>query len=165
MTDRAITAFHGEWSFLSNFYPAVLTWEGITFPTSEHAFNAGKTLDPDVRQEIAAARTPNQAKLLGRKVQLRPLWDSTVRYQVMEDVLWAKFTCRPERVAALLRTGDAELVEGNTWHDQHWGDCCCVLPKCAAPGANHLGRLLMELRATLAQGVTERPTGPTMDAR
>lgn len=47
-------------------------------------------------------------------------------------------------------------IEGNVWHDQHWGDCRCnrlALPlrreACAERGANHLGRLLMELRAEL----------------
>jgi ribA/ribD-fused uncharacterized protein len=155
MTDigdrRLISQFRGSWAFLSNFHPAVLDWEGITYPTSEHAFNAGKTLDRDERLMIAAASTPKEAKALGRSVKLRPLWDASVRYQVMQEVLWAKFTCHPMRVNALLGTDDAELVEGNTWHDQHWGDCSCGLPKCAKPGANHLGRLLMELREVLAR--------------
>ena len=162
MTDigsrRVITQFRGAWSFLSNFHPAVLTWEGITYPTSEHAFNAGKTLDQATRREIADAPTPQQAKAMGRLVKLRPLWDASVRYQVMEDVLWAKFTCHPGRIAALLGTGDAHLIEGNTWHDQHWGDCHCGLPKCARPGDNHLGWMLIALRETLARNDTERPT-------
>jgi predicted NAD-dependent protein-ADP-ribosyltransferase YbiA (DUF1768 family) len=82
-------------------------------------------------------------------VDLRPGWDETVRFEVMASVLRAKFTCRRERVAALLSTGNAELIEGNRWHDQTWGDCRCGRPACATPGANHLGRLLMELRTDL----------------
>jgi ribA/ribD-fused uncharacterized protein len=116
-THAAITQFRGPYAFLSNFHPAVLIWEGITYPTSEHAFNAGKTLDQVTRQAIADASTPKQAKAMGRSVKLRPLWDTSVRYQVMEEVLWAKFTCHPLRIKALLDTGDAELIEGNTWHD------------------------------------------------
>lgn len=162
MTALPITCFAGEFAFLSNFHPAPLTWEGITYPTSEHAFNAGKTLDKDARRHIAEARTPREAKARGRSVKLRPLWDSSVRYQVMEDVLWAKFTCHPGRVQALLDTGNAVLVEGNTWHDQHWGNCTCGLPKCGEPGASHLGRLLMELRSTLARNGAVRPGGPVM---
>lgn len=79
---------------------------------------------------------------------LRPDWDN-IRYQVMEQVLWAKFTCHPGRIEALLSTEDALLVEGNHWHDQHWGCCMCGREKCAEPGQNHLGRLLMELRDEL----------------
>lgn len=148
-TLTAITEFRGRWAFLSNFYPASLAWEGITYPTSEHAFNAGKTLDEEQRLWIASSSTPRQAKQRGRSVQLRPDWDERVRFEVMTDVLLAKFTCRPERVEALLSTGDAQLVEGNTWHDNAWGDCRCGRPACTAPGHNYLGKTLMILRDEL----------------
>lgn len=36
----------------------------------------------------------------------------------------------------------AELVEGNTWHDTFWGVC-------NGKGQNHLGRILMRVRAEL----------------
>jgi ribA/ribD-fused uncharacterized protein len=148
-TTTTIDAFRGRWAFLSNFHPAQLTWDGLLYPTSEHAFNAGKTLDPVLRRDIAKAPTPREAKRRGRSVPLRPGWDDTVRFEVMAAVLRAKFCCHPGRVDALLATGEALLVEGNTWHDQTWGDCRCGRTACAEPGANHLGRLLMELRDEL----------------
>lgn len=154
MTDinrRAITQFRGAWAFLSNFHPAPLAWEGLTYPTSEHAFNAGKTVEPDLRRWIAAANTPKEAKRRGHQVRLRDTWDGKVRYDVMRGVLRAKFTDVPGRIAALLNTGDADLIEGNTWHDQHWGDCYCERKACAVAGANHLGRMLMELRRDLGK--------------
>lgn len=143
-----ISSFSGQWAFLSNFHPAPLVWEGIEYQTSEHAFNAGKTTDPAERQRIAAAPTPGMAKRLGRRVTLRGEWDRRVRYETMAAVLRAKFA-DPQRAAALLATGDATLTEGNRHHDQHWGDCRCGRPACAQPGRNHLGRLLMALRAEL----------------
>lgn len=143
-----IREFKGRWAFLSNFHPAVLTWEGITYPTSEHAFNAGKTLDLDARRDIARAPTPREAKRRGRSrsLVLRAGWDERVRYEVMAEVLHAKFSARQERLDALLSTGDALLVEGNRWHDQHWGNCLCARPACAAPGENRLGKMLMAMR-------------------
>ncbi len=144
-----INSFYGRWAFLSNFYPAVLTWEGITYPTAEHAFNAGKTSTRHLRYALAEAATPQKAKQSGRNLELRPDWETEVRYQVMREVLRAKFTCHPGRIAALLTTGDAVLVEGNRWHDQVWGDCYCGRPKCAEPGSNNLGFMLMELRHQL----------------
>ena len=146
-----IESFYGRWAFLSNFYPSPLVWEGITYPTAEHAFNAAKTLDRVKRYEIAEAATPAKAKKMGRAVDLRPRWESFYRYVVMRDVLRAKFTCHPGRIQALLSTDDAVLIEGNRWHDQHWGNCRCGRPKCAEPGLNFLGFMLMELRAELAQ--------------
>lgn len=151
ITPAIIGDFRGRWAFLSNFHPAVLTWSGITYPSSEHAFNAGKTLDPDRRRWIAAAPTPREAKRRGRSVDLRPEWDEKVRYQVMTEVLHAKFGCHPARIEALLSTGDAQLVEGNTWHDNVWGDCRCGRGACTTQGANHLGRLLMKLRTNLTR--------------
>ena len=147
-----IPGFWGTWAFLSNFRPAYLVWEGDPYPTSEHAFNAGKTLDPVRRKWVAEASTPWEAKRRGRSVLLRPGWDERVRYEVMASVLRAKFVAHPLRTEALLSTGHAELIEANRWHDQVWGDCRCGRPACAPVGANHLGRLLMELRTDLAGG-------------
>ncbi|HLL69075.1 MAG TPA: NADAR family protein [Micromonosporaceae bacterium] len=154
-TPRAIHGFRGAWSFLSNFQAAPLVWEGMAYPTSEHAFNAGKTLDVAKRQWIADAATPREAKRRGRSVDLRRGWDERVRFEVMAEVLRAKFEAHPGLARALLATGDAELVEVNTWHDDVWGDCVCGRPACGEPGTNHLGRLLMELRADLAASTHE----------
>jgi ribA/ribD-fused uncharacterized protein len=143
----AITRFCDQWAFLSNFHPAPLEWEGLHYPTSEHAFNAGKTVEPDLRRWIAAAVTPREAKRRGHQVRLRDRWDEEVRYQVMREVLRAKFTAWPGRVTCLLETSPAQLVEGTTWHDTHWGICVCS--RHAGQGENHLGRMLMELRTEL----------------
>jgi len=150
-----IDQFRGRWAFLSNFHPAPFVLGSIEYPTSEHAFNALKTTDIDARLSIATASTPREAKRLGRMVRLRPNWDERVRFDAMKAVLRAKFTCHPGRVEALLSTGDALLIEGNTWHDQTWGDCRCGGAACAEPGANHLGRLLMELRTELRASASE----------
>lgn len=149
----AIDRFAGRWGFLSNFHPSPLAWEGLVYPTAEHAFQAGKVpAEVDtVRRWVAAAETPAQAKRRGRQVPLRPDWD-TVRLEVMASVLRAKFTANPDRQAQLATTGDHLLVEGNTWHDQFWGDCRCTRSVCRPAGANHLGRLLMNLRTELRNG-------------
>ena len=39
-----IESFHDEYRFLSNFWPVLIDYEGIVYPTSEHAFQAAKTL-------------------------------------------------------------------------------------------------------------------------
>lgn len=145
-----IDDFRGRWAFLSNFYPAPLIWQGIKFPTAEHALHAGKTNDRGLRNAIAIASTPRLAKKMGRRlIDLPDTWDTFTRYRVMAEVLRAKFTAHPGRVQALLSTGSAVLVEGNYWHDQHWGDCRCGRPACRTPGGNHLGWGLMALRELL----------------
>ena len=57
-----ISQFVGENSFLSNFARAEVVWENIVWPTSEHAYQAAKTLDHQSRINIANLSTPAQAK-------------------------------------------------------------------------------------------------------
>lgn len=138
-----IDCFDGHWAFLSNFYWSEIEFEGITYPTNEHFFQAMKTLDIDERRAIANCRTPGQAKRMGRRVALRPDWED-VKESVMLEGLCLKFA--DEQLADwLLETGNEELVEGTTWHDNEWGNCSCL--KCAhIEGKNKLGRLLMIVR-------------------
>ena len=138
-----IDCFDGHWAFLSNFYWNEIEFEGIIYPTNEHFFQAMKTLDINERRAIANCRTPGQAKRMGRRVALRPDWE-VVKESVMLEGLCLKFA--DEQLADwLLETGDEELVEGTTWHDNEWGNCSC--PKCAhIEGKNKLGRLLMIVR-------------------
>ena len=138
-----IAMFEGKYAFLSNFDHSPFTVDGVTFPTVEHWFQAFKTLDPIEFREVAAADTPGRAKRMGRHVELRPDWEE-IKTDVMMTGLRHKFAI-PELRAKLLATGDEELMEGNTWHDNTWGHCVCQ--KCQnTPGRNMLGMLLMELR-------------------
>lgn len=160
---QVIDRFSGAYAALSNFARIPVTLSSqleqreITYPTAEHAFNAAKTLDPAKRADILAARTPRQAKLLGRQAVLRPGWDDAIRYKAMRAIIAAKFTHDSPAGRVLLRTGDALLVEGNMWHDQHWGDCRCGRNSCREPGANWLGRMLMEHRTELTATLHHHP--------
>lgn len=137
----SITCFDGEFAFLSNFSPSPVFLDGVAFPTVEHAFQAAKTLDPAERDLVLAAVTPGRAKRVGRRVTLRPDWEE-VRLLVMGDLLQQKFAFGTALARSLLATGDTLLIEGNAWHDTFWGVCDGV-------GKNHLGRLLMAIRANL----------------
>lgn len=140
----AINQFTGQRAFLSNFYPSRIELDGEQYPTVEHAFQAAKTLDKAERKLIRQAATPAQARRLGRKVHLRSDWEP-VKGRVMRSLLQQKFA-DPELQRMLVGTGDAELVEGNTWGDRIWG---CVKVKGRWVGQNRLGQLLIEIRTSL----------------
>lgn len=141
-----IAMFDGKYAFLSNFFPSPITFDGITFPTVENWFQAWKTEVPAEFRAIATADTPGKSKRLGRQCTLRKDWEE-VKTDVMRDGLRLKFQ-DPALRAKLLATGDEELIEGNTWHDNTWGNCVCQ--KCQnTPGRNMLGMLLMELRTEI----------------
>jgi len=150
---RRIEDFRGHYQFLSNSAPAPVSLEGVEYPTVEHAYQAAKTLDPGERQTIRSAATPGLARKLSRNLTRRPDWEE-VKVEVMKGLVWQKFHGHPDLRQLLLATGEAELVEGNTWHDNFWGKCHCS--RCAAaPGENWLGRLLMKVRDRLrAEGAT-----------
>lgn len=145
----SIDSFQGEYRFLSNFYPATVVYEGITYPDSEHAYQSAKTLDMNERRRIAAIPTPAEAKKAGEALTYRADW-AAVKYQVMLDCVRDKFTRNPELRARLLATGDAHLEEGNTWGDQIWGVY-------QGKGTNWLGIILMQVRAELRSGGSTRP--------
>jgi ribA/ribD-fused uncharacterized protein len=143
-----ITSFNGEYSFLSNFYPCQIEYYGVKYPTSEHAFQAAKTLNIMQKEAIKKADTPGKAKRLGRKVEIRSDWEE-VKDQVMYEIILNKFKNK-EMKAKLLATNNEKLVEGNYWHDNYWGSCACL--KCQQkPKENKLGKILMRVREELKE--------------
>ncbi len=141
-----INSFKGNYRFLSNFYMLEypIYWRGINYPSSEHFYQAMKTIDPNIRLQISQLKTPGETKKYGRIIHLREDWDM-VKDIVMEIGVMLKFTMNLDLSNHLISTGDMILVEGNTWHDNYWGDCHCA--KCVgSPGLNKLGHTLMNTR-------------------
>lgn len=138
----SITSFSGKNAFLSNFSHSPIVYGGIEYRTVEHAYQAQKTMRVAERQEIARLATPGQAKRQGRLIKSRLDWD-VVKVQVMGDLLDLKFTPGSELADMLLCTGEARLIEGNTWGDRFWGQCPLGI------GKNMLGKLLISQRRFL----------------
>jgi ribA/ribD-fused uncharacterized protein len=148
-----IPEFQGEYRFLSNFWPCEIEYEGIRYPSVEHAYQAAKTLDSAQRQRIASLKTPAEAKAEGRKLQLRNDWE-TAKFIVMEDCVRFKFTHHDDLRKKLLATGSATLEEGNTWGDRIWGVY-------QGQGENRLGKILMKVRAELQENAKSPETRPS----
>lgn len=150
---KAITSFQAEYGFLSNFAPCFSLAGGsveISYQAAKFAF------DPEAMERIIGADTPGKATQLATKLThlVRPDW-LRVREQVMWMLLCQKFDpyFEQELVEKLLATKDAQLIEGNTWHDTHWGMCCCAT--CNNQGKNILGLMLMERRDQLCGIINE----------
>lgn len=145
----AITHFRDKYAFLSNFYAAPVSLDGVDYPTIEHAFQAAKVFDEESRQKIREASTPKGAKVMGRRVKRRADWFD-VSLQIMEALVREKFTRHPDLREQLIATGDAELIEGNNWNDKFYG---CVWDKKQERwvGENHLGKILMKVRSEIAE--------------
>lgn len=131
----------------SNFFPCTVDFDGLTYRSSEAAWQAQKTLDPVIRKKFTGL-SASESKRLGRQVALRSDWED-VKYQLMVDVCYAKFSQNKGMAVNLLSTGENELVENTTgWHDNIWGSCFCS--RCRnIDGRNLLGKALMEVREKL----------------
>lgn len=136
-----VLEFQGRHRFLSNFYPCSIVHDGIVYRSTEHAYQASKTLDVEVRRRIADCPSPGAAKRAGRGLVIRADW-ILIRRAVMRELVLLKFAGNRTLRQKLLDTGDVELIEGNAWGDTFWGACNDV-------GQNHLGKILMEVRELL----------------
>jgi predicted NAD-dependent protein-ADP-ribosyltransferase YbiA (DUF1768 family) len=78
---------------------------------------------------------------------MRADWEET-KFEVMREVVAAKFPVGSELASRLDATGDAYLQEGTFWGDDCWGVLADVSDDpLARPGRNWLGVILMERRA------------------
>ena len=134
---NVIDKFEGNNFFLSNFYISLVQYGDLMFTSSEAAFQSAKTLNLEIKKSFCEL-SPHQAKKMGRRVKLRSDWEE-VKYEVMKHVVRDKFNRNNNLKCQLIDTGNAKLIEGNTWDDTEWGVCNGV-------GANWLGKILMEIR-------------------
>lgn len=149
ISSSSITSFHGEYSFLSNFYPSPVEMDGVLYPTVEHAYQAAKTKDHYVRIGIAEMTKPGRAKAAGRRIKPPKDWFS-YNLQLMEDLVTQKFSVKHSELRRkLLQTGTATLVEGNNWGDKFFGMVRDKKKTCPMVGENHLGKILMKVRANI----------------
>jgi len=92
---------------------------------------------------ILHAKSPGKAKRMGTDTAERSDWYK-FNIPLMGFLLVLKFS-DPDLKRLLLDTGDQELFEGNTWHDNFWGGCSCK--ECSKLEKLNLhGKLLMQVR-------------------
>lgn len=134
-----IGPFTHKYAFLSNFYECKVRFEGVVYKSVEHAYQAAKLEEPAMRAWVGRSFHAAQAKANAKTLQSqwRKDW-LEVRVPIMEVLLRSKFS-DPKLRERLIKTGDEEIVEINSHHDQFWG----VHNR---QGQNQLGKLLMQLR-------------------
>jgi ribA/ribD-fused uncharacterized protein len=145
---RFYRASEKPYGVFSNLYRREIEFEGEKFPTSEHAYQAGKARKPEVRKWLMDAPSPALLAMAAHGLyvwDINPDW-SRIKFDRMKGVLMAKFTQHEDLRQLLLNTGTARLVESATVDNavnRLWGEV-------RGTGKNKLGELLMEVRAELA---------------
>jgi ribA/ribD-fused uncharacterized protein len=129
----------------SNFSPHPIVLDDITWPTSEHYFQAQKFLDRDYQHQIAGVQSPMIAARMGRSRSkpIRTDWEEA-KDNVMRKAVHAKVMQHQDVRETLLSTGDAVIIEATT-NDNYWGEGS------DGSGKNMLGKILMEVRTELIE--------------
>lgn len=152
---RQIMPFKSPRSPLSNYWESEMKMDGLTFPSSEHAYLWSFCLEmnePELAERVFNAPSPPAAKAISKEMSTNKIfteWTNT-KLNVMKKVLAAKAETNEKFLVFLLNTGNKYLVEATK--DVYYGSG--LTPHLSRttkislhPGANHLGKLLMELRA------------------
>lgn len=143
LVEYRICGFFEEYRFLSNYHKFPVEFEGLMYPSTEHAYQAAKSIIESERRFVqsltgcGSARKAGQSPSKGGMITLRDDWDD-VKLDVMKTVCIEKFK-DPELASLLLATKPFKLIEGNWWKDDFWG-------MCTEKGKNNLGLILMDIR-------------------
>jgi ribA/ribD-fused uncharacterized protein len=136
----------GGLGFLSSSAEAPFEYDGVTYRTIDHAYWSLATDDPPVREQIARAPRPYDAKKLGQAARRRDGWP-VIRLAVMLELLRAKFRQHPDLADRLIATGNARLIN-NAGFSSYWDT--------ASAGRNWFGHLLEVIRSELLMAVPGR---------
>lgn len=151
---RFYRASERPYGAFSNLFRRDIVFEGETFRTSEHAYQAGKARKESVRKWLMDAPSPALLAMAAHGLyywDVSPGW-ATTKFDRMRAVLRAKFTQHADLGALLVSTEDSRLVESATVDNEVnrlWGEV-------NGAGRNMLGVMLMELRAELQEAGARR---------
>lgn len=142
----------------SQWWPSAFTVAGVTglpvrYPIAEHWMMAEKARlfgDSETLDRILAAKSPDQAKKLGRQVRgfVAETWDAHC-FDIVVAGNYHKFSQHPDLATYLRQTGDRVLVEASPV-DRIWGiglaqDDPAVENPLRWQGENRLGFALMKV--------------------
>jgi len=135
--------FKGEYRFLSNMYqyPQIRYGKGV-YSCVESAFQAAKCAS-DKERKLFESLNGFQAKARGQTVVMVPNWEK-IKVNIMKSLVEQKFD--NWKLRQKLREVKGDIYEDNGWKDDFWG-------RYHGTGANHLGKILMEIRDSIEASV------------
>ena len=126
--ENNIKGFFEQFRYLSNFHICDVWFEGLLYPSSEHAYMASKSLDYKIRNQLSKnpqtdwnkgnepiyyrTMTCAEARKFGQTIKLRDNWEN-IKYDMMLAVVFDKFWRNKDIQKLLLETGDKYLEETN----------------------------------------------------
>ena len=146
--------FKGPLCCMSNMYPCKLIYQGLTFRSTEHAYQWQRALDigrAEVARKMLEAVDGFEAKRLSNELDKTRIleWKEKNCIRVMTKLIEAKFEQVEDFRQACIKSTDAYLMEAT--FDTFWG--VGLLEEAASnckleylPGKNILGWIIMQVR-------------------
>ena len=123
--------------------------DGLWWKTSEHYYQAQKSLDNQEQFTIQDAPTAARAKMLGERVRSKRVnWDK-IKLDVMRKATSLKFAKGTKAANKLIDTGFDYLVHYAPWGDPFWGVMDSHSGSGGYIGQNWQGRILNEWKFKL----------------
>ncbi|PJE74570.1 MAG: hypothetical protein COV01_00885 [Candidatus Taylorbacteria bacterium CG10_big_fil_rev_8_21_14_0_10_41_48] len=144
MKKDPILFYEHEFYVCSNFSSFEVEYKGETWKTAEHAYQASKYEDDEIRKSIQRARSSHDAMKIAKNMhsdKKRNDWYE-VKLNIMEEICRAKLSQHFYVQKKLLQTEDRDLIE-NSPRDSFWGWGE------NKNGENNLGKIWMKLREEL----------------
>lgn len=138
-----IPYYENSYFALNNFSAHTIKYNGIFYPTAEHAFHGAKFDDEKIKEEIRNTTSPLEAFELGKKYKLlrKTNWNE-IKVNILYEILKEKVKQHEEVKKVLLSTNEEEIVEDNP-NDDFWGNGK------DGSGQNQTGKILMKIRVEL----------------
>lgn len=141
-----IIEFQGEFRWLSNFTLVEVRGPvGLVFKSTEHAYQAFKSLDESIWKNIQLIDSPGKVKIFSRGIKIRDDWNE-VKQSVMYYLVRQKFNPINNFILSekLIKTNGMKIQEGNYHSDKYWGFCLKT-----NKGKNILGQIIELVRKDL----------------
>lgn len=142
-TDGPIHFYEQKCYWMSNFSAFQVLFGRRLYATSEHAYQAGKFVHPELKRLVRLATSAHRAMKIAQsnKEHYRHGWDD-MKAERMFQICQAKMYQHRYIQSSLLKTGNRELIEVSPI-DAFWG----WGPN--RDGRNELGKIWMKLREEL----------------
>lgn len=130
-----------EYYVFDNFSSFQVEYNGVLYPTAEHAYQAAKFVNsaPEIAQQIAKAKSAHEALKIAEANDGKKDSDWAAKAEkVMKEILLCKVNQHEYVKRKLLQSGDREIIE-DSWRDSTWGWGA------DHQGQNKLGKLWMEI--------------------
>ena len=140
-----ILFYEAKYYMFSNFASFAVVYKGLTWMTSEHAYQAAKFEDKGVIKLIHSSLSAHDSKKIAHvhKDKMNPDW-SNLKVSIMEEIVREKIKMHPYIQEKLIETGERDIIE-NSPEDSFWGSGS------DGNGRNELGKIWMKLRDELKE--------------